>query len=68
MENLGIEFVELVSYCAKKCRTRRTVFWNTVAEHLNDLAGDFCQVSCLEGLLIHFSPHVLCAPITSLFI
>ncbi|XP_020532873.1 separase isoform X2 [Jatropha curcas] len=43
-QNWGIEFVELVSYCANKCRTASAIFGSTVAEHLNDLADDFCPV------------------------
>ncbi|XP_020532884.1 separase isoform X2 [Jatropha curcas] len=40
-QDWGMEFVELVSYCANKCRT---AIGSAVANHLNDLACDFCPV------------------------
>ncbi|XP_015580756.1 separase [Ricinus communis] len=42
-QNLEIEFVQLVSYCADKCRTASTNFCSTVEAHLNNIADVFCQ-------------------------
>ncbi|GLT73486.1 hypothetical protein SLA2020_453420 [Shorea laevis] len=44
MENTGKEYVELVSYCANKCRTTSAKLCSTMATHLNKLAGDSHQV------------------------
>lgn len=46
LNNSGIELVELVSYCANKCRATCTFFCGTVAGHLDHIAGDLPQVSC----------------------
>ncbi|GAV67376.1 Peptidase_C50 domain-containing protein [Cephalotus follicularis] len=43
MDNNGIEFVELVSYCATKCRNAGTNLCNSVARYLIDITGDFHQ-------------------------
>jgi separase len=59
MENTGKEYVELVSYCANKCRTTSANLCITMATHLNKLAGDSHQVSCLHDLLICTS-HLWC--------
>lgn len=39
-----MEFVELVDYCANKCRDAGTTFCSTAAKRLNDMAGDFHPV------------------------
>ncbi|CBI23880.3 unnamed protein product, partial [Vitis vinifera] len=44
MGNTFIEFVELVSYCANKCRITSKDLCTAVALHLNKMAGDFRQV------------------------
>ncbi|KAK7839536.1 separase [Quercus suber] len=44
VENTGIEYVELVSYCANKCRTSSANLRITMATHLNKIAGDSHQV------------------------
>ncbi|GMY05223.1 separase isoform X2 [Fagus crenata] len=44
VENTGIEYVELVSYCANKCRTASANLSITMATHLNKIAGDSHQV------------------------
>lgn len=50
MENAIVEFLELVCYCANKCRTANVNFCGAVATHLNKLTtshnfcGDFNQV------------------------
>ncbi|KAF3975524.1 hypothetical protein CMV_001236 [Castanea mollissima] len=44
VENTGIEYVELVSYCANKCRTSSANLSITMATHLNKIAGDSHQV------------------------
>lgn len=59
-DNTGIELVELVSYCANKCRTAGTIFCSTVAGHLNHIGGHFPQVSCAHTLLF----TALCASLT----
>ena len=53
MGNTFIEFVELVSYCANKCRITSKDLCTAVALHLNKMAGDFRQVSCLHFLQIY---------------
>ena len=55
MENNSTEFIELVSYCANKCRITSKDLCTAVALHLNKMAGDFRQVSCLYCLLIYLS-------------
>ncbi|XP_065870788.1 separase isoform X2 [Euphorbia lathyris] len=42
-QNQGIEFIQLVSYCANKCQTESSILCSSVAEHLNDLAFGFYQ-------------------------
>ncbi|KAG6652968.1 separase isoform X5 [Carya illinoinensis] len=44
MENPGIEYVDLVSYCANKCRTASANLCIPMATHLNKIAGDSHQV------------------------
>ncbi|KAI9176721.1 hypothetical protein LWI28_006369 [Acer negundo] len=44
MDDCGMEFVELVAYCANKCRTVCTNFCGTVAGHLNVIAVGFPQI------------------------
>ncbi|KAK0589698.1 hypothetical protein LWI29_017484 [Acer saccharum] len=44
MDDCGMEFVELVAYCANKCRGVGTNFCGTVAGHLNVIAVGFPQV------------------------
>uniref|UniRef100_A0A2N9IGR6 separase n=1 Tax=Fagus sylvatica TaxID=28930 RepID=A0A2N9IGR6_FAGSY len=44
VEITGIEYVELVSYCANKCRTASANLSITMATHLNKIAGDSHQV------------------------
>lgn len=56
MGNSLIEFLELVSYCANKCRMTRKDCCIAVALRLNKMADDFCQVSYLHYLLT-FSYH-----------
>lgn len=51
VENTGKEFVELIAYCAKKCRTTNTNLCSIIGSHLNELAGDFHQVSYLYSFL-----------------
>ncbi|XP_050209368.1 separase isoform X2 [Mercurialis annua] len=41
-QNWGIEFVEVVDYCAYKCRTASTFFYSTIEACLNKL-DDVCQ-------------------------
>lgn len=52
MENTGKEFVELIAYCAKKCRTTNTNLCSIIGSHLNELAGDFHQVSYVCSFFI----------------
>ena len=54
VENTGIEYVELVSYCANKCRTSSANLSITMATHLNKIAGDSHQVSCLCSIYCEF--------------
>ncbi|WCJ18437.1 hypothetical protein M5689_000788 [Euphorbia peplus] len=43
-KNQGIEFIQLVSYCANKCcQTESSILCSSVAGHLNELAVDFSQ-------------------------
>ncbi|KAH9685962.1 Separase [Citrus sinensis] len=51
-DNTGIELVELVSYCANKCRTAGTIFCSTVAGHLNHIGGHFPQVITPVDLIL----------------
>ncbi|GMI95423.1 EXTRA SPINDLE POLES, RADIALLY SWOLLEN 4, homolog of separase, HOMOLOGY OF SEPARASE 1 [Hibiscus trionum] len=51
-DNSAMEFVELVDYCANKCRAARTTFCSTLAEHLNDIAVDFCQATIPVDLIL----------------
>ncbi|CAK7357007.1 unnamed protein product [Dovyalis caffra] len=44
MKIWGIEFIELVAYCANKCQAATTTLCITFAECLDDLAGVLCQV------------------------
>ncbi|KAK2664690.1 hypothetical protein Ddye_003264 [Dipteronia dyeriana] len=44
MDDCGMEFIELVAYCANKCRTVGTNFCGTVAGHLNFIVVGFPQV------------------------
>ncbi|CAL8997984.1 unnamed protein product [Prunus brigantina] len=44
VEHTGKEFVELIAYCAKKCRTTNTNLCSIIGSHLNELVGDFHQV------------------------
>ena len=64
VENTGIEYVELVSYCANKCRTSSANLSITMATHLNKIAGDSYQVSCLCSLYCAFLFVVLFACLT----
>ncbi|KAJ0007712.1 hypothetical protein Pint_29731 [Pistacia integerrima] len=50
--NSGIELVELVSYCANKCRATCTFFCGTVAGHLDNIAGDLPQVMTPVDLIL----------------
>ncbi|XP_031277684.1 separase [Pistacia vera] len=50
--NSGIELVELVSYCAYKCRATCTFFCGTVAGHLDNIAGDLPQVMTPVDLIL----------------
>ena len=60
VENTGIEYVELVSYCANKCRTASANLSITMATHLNKIAGDSHQVSCLFSIYCAF---IICSVI-----
>ncbi|XWS62549.1 hypothetical protein CRYUN_Cryun06bG0020800 [Craigia yunnanensis] len=51
-DNSAIEFVELVDYCANKCRAATTVSCSTLARHINDMAGDFHQATVLVDLIL----------------
>ncbi|KAA3480136.1 separase isoform X2 [Gossypium australe] len=44
IDNNAMEFVELVDYCANKCRDGGITFCSTLAKRLNDMAGDFHQL------------------------
>ncbi|KAL5787518.1 hypothetical protein ACOSP7_004467 [Xanthoceras sorbifolium] len=52
MDDCGLEFVELVAYCANKCRTAGTNFCGTVAGHLNEIAAGFPQVMKPVDLIV----------------
>ncbi|KAA3480135.1 separase-like [Gossypium australe] len=52
IDNNAMEFVELVDYCANKCRDGGITFCSTLAKRLNDMAGDFHQITGLD-----FSVH-----------
>ncbi|GMI87982.1 EXTRA SPINDLE POLES, RADIALLY SWOLLEN 4, homolog of separase, HOMOLOGY OF SEPARASE 1 [Hibiscus trionum] len=52
IDNNAIEFVELVDYCAYKCRAVGTTFCSTLVKHLNDIAGDFCQATVPVDLIL----------------
>lgn len=58
MGNNAIEFIELVDYCANKCRAAATVFCSTLARHLNNMAGDFPQVYCLTAFYFVFEMYL----------
>ncbi|KAJ4717002.1 putative Separase [Melia azedarach] len=59
-DNSGIELIELVSYCANKCRAAGTIFCSTVAGHLNHIAGDFPQVMSAVDLMLRLYAAGLC--------
>ncbi|XP_052490247.1 separase isoform X2 [Gossypium raimondii] len=52
IDNNAMEFVELVDYCAYKCRDAGTTFCSTLAKRLNDMAGDFHQATIPVDLIL----------------
>ncbi|GLT85957.1 hypothetical protein SLE2022_041220 [Rubroshorea leprosula] len=52
LENGGVEFVELVAYCAIKCRTAGAIFCSTLARHLKGLLDDFHQTATPFHLIL----------------
>ncbi|XP_040943419.1 separase isoform X2 [Gossypium hirsutum] len=50
--NNAMEFVELVDYCAYKCRDAGTTFCSTLAKRLNGMAGDFHQATIPVDLIL----------------
>ncbi|XVF45726.1 hypothetical protein PTKIN_Ptkin02bG0229600 [Pterospermum kingtungense] len=52
LENNATEFIELVDYCANKCRSASTVFCSTLARHLNNMAGDFPKATVPVDLIL----------------
>ncbi|KAE8698781.1 putative Kinetochore protein ndc80 [Hibiscus syriacus] len=52
LDNNALEFVELVDYCAYKCRAAGTTFCSTLAKHLNDIAGDFREATIPVDLIL----------------
>ncbi|KAE8690720.1 separase-like isoform X2 [Hibiscus syriacus] len=52
LDNNAIEFVELVDYCAYKCRAAGATFCSTLAKHLNDIAGDFREATIPVDLIL----------------
>ncbi|KAK8567876.1 hypothetical protein V6N12_006446 [Hibiscus sabdariffa] len=52
INNNAIEFVELVDYCAYKCRAAGTTFCSTLVKLLNDIRGDFRQATIPVDLIL----------------
>ncbi|XP_022748574.1 separase isoform X3 [Durio zibethinus] len=52
MDNSAIEFVELVDYCANRCRAAGTIFCSALARHLSGIAGDFHQATIPIDLIL----------------
>ncbi|KAA3481325.1 separase-like [Gossypium australe] len=52
IDNNAMEFVELVDYCANKCRDAGITFCSTLAKRLNDMAGDFHQATIPVDLIL----------------
>lgn len=53
MEYSGKEFVELIAYCANKCRATSTNLSGIMRSHSAKLITSFNQVSYLFGFLLY---------------
>ncbi|PON60261.1 Peptidase C50, separase [Parasponia andersonii] len=52
LENNGMEFVELVAYCANKCQAKSPNFCYAIGAHLNKITDDFNQVKTPFHLIL----------------
>ncbi|KAL7205879.1 hypothetical protein ACSBR2_018738 [Camellia fascicularis] len=52
MESTTMEFLELVYYCANKCRIATRDLCSAFATYLSKIAGEFCQVSSPFDLIL----------------